>query len=905
MTVWSYDAADLDHTKLDDRPIYETPDIRRFLAFEKSEKRIISGLKGAGKTLFLKLISNNCRKRGGFTLIPTTELTERLYSIDHEFSGDKIKSWVSSERWKHVWRTVLSVVVLKAVSYRLPNSVLDLFPDSLGISVGAHLSAAIKSRAGSSPGFQEIFPNHLDKGIQSITHAVALFVDNIDEAFSRHAGYDLYQDSIERHSQTGAHSYDLWLSAQIGFLLATRELTDRNSHLKLFGTVRTEAVRDNPLPIAFNLRSNILDLQYNPSELRGIFAKKLEFLREKNPALFCRAHESDHIMAFFQSNCIKHHTVKTLEGEPFSEDIFEYLRRHTRGRPRELDFLGSALQNISCAYRTESAIRETVQVQSTAFFGFARNETVPYWKPELDELLQNIPCNFITREKAIKIACKHFRSEDAYAIWDALRANGICGAVVKENPNGLVQKFSQHDNFKDLSKADFEAAKIWVIHPCVNIATRPRRKCYEAYKWSVAGHAYGFTEQPKLRQKHIHVLIGAGRLGLGLVVPVVLKDSETKVLVIARSSEKWMPLVEKATSERQTLEIHHSSLALGLGAWKESICIRVVADNNPEWESDLRRSIQKSTCVILVASQPDSFRKALSLSDSIGVSVGGDNLETVAETISKTVPIKARAVLAYENDEGKVEAVQKMLAPRGLSVIPTVVDRICSDLKISEKGIVVHAEEYGMINAFSGLVPNQIPRCFSNDTVQEAATVDNEIKFAFVRERKKRLVNTLHFCAAAIALAKLIEVEATIDVANAKILGMISGNMDIQSQLTGLKDVMILTVLGTIHLEDMERPLLEKTIQDLHEYGNVALRRMRDSHDAPNRVLRSDIDTLRNKYKRLFADVSELSRRALLNKYVYELFQMNQKEVEARLNALKSLILNLFVFPQRDHGSTP
>jgi hypothetical protein len=391
MGVWSFEAAEIaDREDLESRPIYRTPAIEAFLHSEKSTKRIISGLKGTGKTLFLKVISHHYRRLGGVTLIPKNQLTERLYSIDYDFSGEKAKAWASNERWKHVWRTVLSVLVLKAVGQAVPPQLQTIFPDTLGLSVAGHLSAAIRSRAVSLEKFQQLFPEILDSPIQSITQPVALFLDNIDEAFARHSGYDLYLDSVQPQRQLGAHSYRLWLSGQIGFVLALRELSARNEHLKLFGTVRSEAIRDNPTPTAFNAQAMVLDLSYSPSELRSIFEIKLQALRETSPQSFSRPSERDLIKAFFLFDEIKHTSVKA-NGDAYSEDTFDYLRRHTRGRPRELDFIGYGLEMIRPELRTPDRVRELVRDLSQKFFGFARNEAVPFWDTRLDRLLEKVP----------------------------------------------------------------------------------------------------------------------------------------------------------------------------------------------------------------------------------------------------------------------------------------------------------------------------------------------------------------------------------------------------------------------------------------------------------------------------------------------------------------------------------
>lgn len=891
MSVWSFEAAEIaDGADIESRPIYFTPDIDDFLRFQKSPKRIISGLKGTGKTLFLKLISHHCRRLSGFTCIPTNQLTERLYSIDYDFSGERAKAWVSIERWKHVWRTVLAALVLKAVKQDVGPTLRLLFPDELGLSVGAHLTAAVRSRAVSQPQFQELFPDTLDAAIQRISQPVALFLDNIDEALARHSGYDLYRDSIERQTQLGTHSYGLWLAAQIGFVLATRELSARNEHLKLFGTIRTEALRDNPTPTAFNTQSFVLDLRYAPADLREIFKTKLRQLQKTFPQAFPRPNETDPIKAFFLDDRIEHQSVTDVQRRPFQEDVFEYLRRHTRGRPRELDFIGHRLQMIRAESRSAQAIRECVRDLSYQFFGYARNEAVPYWNPKVDELLEKIPSNFVVRRDAERIATRLPDGGDARGLWDALYQNGLCGAVVKVHPEGMVQRFCKHDSGADLSAADFHSAGTWVLHPCVNIATRPRRNRYRPYGWSVAGHAYPFSRPPR-RRRHVHVLVGAGKLGFGLVVPALLADDGTRVLVVARASDTWRPLLEPRPSKNRSLEVRYFA-ASGQPARDFSVGLRVFSDASSGWLEDLRREMRRNRCVLLVMSDDASLSTALALGDSIGVSVGPKELPTVAARIA-AARLRGVPVLAYENDAEGMQLAAATLARGGITMVPTVVDRICVERTVRPEVVAVRAESYGSITALAppGLLAS-LPPAFQQELPGVLRAVTDPTQFAFVREKKKRLVNSMHAAAAALVHRALMEVGAKPETANDLLLGLLTKNMDIDSQLVGVQDLMILAVLGTLPAERLAREDLYRLIRELNDYGDLARKRM-EGPDAPSRVLRMDPRSLASKYERLFADVCELALQALRHEQVRAALPMDEREIVARLNALAETFMRL------------
>jgi hypothetical protein len=893
MSVWSFEAAEITDSKdLESRPIYRTPAIQEFLRSEKSQVRIISGLKGTGKTLFLKLISHHYRRLGGVTLIPANELTERLYSIDYDFSGERAKAWAAHERWKHVWRTVLSVVVLKAVRHDLPAELLEIFPSDLGLSIGAHLSAGIRHRAVSTAKFQEYFPGRLDAAIQGIVQPVALFLDNIDEALARHAGYDLYRDSVVRQSQSGAHSYPLWLAAQLGFVLAARELTSRNAHLKLYGTVRAEAIRDNPTSTAFNVQAMILDLHYSPDELRGIFATKLRRLQETSPQAFPRPSESDPIKAFFPFDTIAHPTVTNADGSAYLENAFDYLRRHTRGRPRELDFLGQEIQMIPPGLRTPDRIRELVRDLSHQFFTFARNEAVPFWDPRLDDLLVKLPSNFIHRHKAVRIAHQLFGEEGRSDLWGALFANGLCGAVVAVHPTGLVQRFSNHDRVADLSGSEFTSARTWIMHPCVNIATRALRVRYHPNARNVAGHAYSFVAEPRRRRKHVHVLIGAGKLGLGLVVPMLLANEETSVLVVARESQQWAPLLRPGGNGMASLEVNYFSKT-GPRIRNYRVEMKVVADGQEEWHDLVQRGVRKERCVFLVSSHVASLQWAIGLGDSIGVSVGPKELETVATSIAGAAS-KPKVVLAYENDAEKMRKAAAILIRGDMALVPTVVDRICVEREIRDGAVVVKAEPYGRITALAErALFKYLPPAFAANQNAKVRVVDDEEEFAFVREKKTRLVNSLHAAAAALVLQALMDVGAREETADDFLLGLIAGNMEIRAQLVAATEVMILSVLGTLPPGRLTEGNLQELVSELDAYGKQALERMFGGPDRPSRVLRTDIRSLLTKHERLFADVESLALGALGQECVKAVLPLTESDVRARLEALQAAFLKL------------
>ncbi len=727
-------------------------------------------------------------------------------------------------------------------------------------------------------------------------------MDNIDDALARHAGNDLYLGPSQVGPQTGARAYGIWLAGQLGFVLAVRELTAINSHLKLFGTVRSEAIRENSTATAFNAKAMILEMHYTPAQLRGIFAAKLERLHQSSSDSFARPRLQDRIHAFFPGEFIEHETVKDSLGNGLEEDIFEYLRRHTRGRPRELDFIGQELQMIPPQCRTPERIRDVIRALSTDFFKFARNEAVPHWNPDLDVILRQVRTNFISRKKGLLIARRAFGQCDPNESWRALFANGLCGAVVNAYGRGEVQRFSNHDGVEALSWPEFCVATTWVLHPCVNIATRASRDKYQPNGINVAGHACPYVSGKHAKKKHTHVLIGAGRLGLGLVVPALLEDEQTRVLVVARASSAWIDLGGGAGHGRIQLEVHHAG-TYERASRKTGHDCRVVRDTDHRWQDTVRKGLVQVRLVLLIAGSDGAFQWAMSIGDSIGICVGNDGVDQVTTRICSAAP-RSRTVIAYENDESTLIRVGAAVGISGRTLVPTVVDRICTERTIGSDSIVVRAEEYGTIVA---LVDRDrracLPPGFVDPELLRLMAVSSTNEFAFIRERKKRLVNSLHAAAAALVRRALMDVGASPATARENLLPLIADTMEIRTQLVGVKELMILAVLGTLPEARRSGSALADIVRDLNAYGDEALRRILEHPDTPARVLREDVRSLSAKYDRLFGDITPLIGEALRSKEVRVLFPLAEGDIAKRKLPIDEAFVRLLAHAARIQGA--
>jgi hypothetical protein len=322
--------------------------------------------------------------------------------------------------------------------------------------------------------------------------------------------------------------------------------------------------------------------------------------------------------------------------------------------------------------------------------------------------------------------------------------------------------------------------------------------------------------------------------------------------------------------------------------------MRVVTDEQTAWQEELRKGLRRSRCMLLLSSTDASLQWAIGLGDSIGISVGPKGLEAVATSIAST-PCKTKVVLGYENDEEGLRRAGRILESKGTVLVPTVVDRICVEREVGEEAVVIKAEPYGRITAWVEPAKRRLlPPAFVPEANAKVRVVTDAEEFGFVRERKKRLVNSLHAAAAALVLRALMEVGAKQETADDVLLGLIAHNMDISTQLVGVKELMILCVLGTLPASRLKDVDLRDLIRELNDYGEQALKRILEGPDAPSRVLRIDTQSLSAKYKRLFSDVQGLALEALLHDDVRAALPMDENEIRSRVAALNEAFLWLF-----------
>ena len=157
--------------------------------------------------------------------------------------------------------------------------------------------------------------NFLDQKMRQIHGGIYFFIDKVDQAI--------------RHL-----SRDAWIAIQAGLIEAAWETMNANSHIKVFASIRQEAFRNYQSDIKANLFGATTAIDYSEQELQSLLDQ------------LARCYEGCRSFAeFLGFNVVRHGR------RPMPEDSFQYVRRHTCGRPRDLVAIASEISSRRSSLR--------------------------------------------------------------------------------------------------------------------------------------------------------------------------------------------------------------------------------------------------------------------------------------------------------------------------------------------------------------------------------------------------------------------------------------------------------------------------------------------------------------------------------------------------------------------------
>jgi hypothetical protein len=464
MRAWTVDADDIRVAEdFDEALLHRTPEIDGFLTPGRDDKFIVIGTKGFGKTLLLKAKRILYQREGHAVCLPSGNLLDKPIG-DKIFSREAIAFFSASPLpWSKVWLGAIALAALKqtgaADGIKVGARLNGLLVDTQLRGVIDHFVRLLDFTPSELQRCATETDGHLVPRLRGLNAPLAIFIDGIDEYFSKHV-----EESPASPSVTGELSPDVWYFAQLGLVEVAYQLRRINHHLKVFAAIRKEAYARLPqrTAMAQQYRGSAVDIVYSPESLREIFVNNVRLVKPDRMVHSDRA-RSHPLEAFFGRAGV----TDTYTHE--EEDAFEYVCRHTLLRPRDLMTIGDRLVALRPDERRhEHRLKEAVHQAATEIAHEYLAEIAPYvGDVGLERLFMRLPGPVMTPDEVEALLAED--GAEGNAAGDAFRALyrvGLLGHVQHDRVRGeWRQRFMRPGEATFETRGALPRATHYVVHP--------------------------------------------------------------------------------------------------------------------------------------------------------------------------------------------------------------------------------------------------------------------------------------------------------------------------------------------------------------------------------------------------------------------------------------------------------
>jgi hypothetical protein len=241
---WVIDAGDMDADDIlgfRSNLLHPNPGIRTFLKPENKSTTIIIGPKGFGKTLLLKAKRLSMKEKAAHVL-PHGALVDKPSGNPSVAPTTEYGNTRQSDAyWTSLWLISFCVSVLKAIEIRpdeMSRPLQGMF-DSQKLTSACDLFDHILTAPISN--YHQLNRDYNDVLLPYFRHiheSVLMFVDNIDEYYE-----SILREMSPQFSNRDRASKSFWYLAQHGIAAAARELSEINSHVKIYVSIRKEVLQ--------------------------------------------------------------------------------------------------------------------------------------------------------------------------------------------------------------------------------------------------------------------------------------------------------------------------------------------------------------------------------------------------------------------------------------------------------------------------------------------------------------------------------------------------------------------------------------------------------------------------------------------------------------------------------------
>lgn len=453
---WASDANQIDIDRLEE-VTFESALVHEFLS--DPNRYFVSGAKGCGKTLLLTHKRARLQERykseghAAVTFIPEGRPYLDLMSDVGTMSKASVDLMSKVPNTKRLWSFALKLAALSHSSERIDADALATWPVRLReVAEGRPTEPTVivrellmltPAQLHATLGQAEM---PLEHAVRAIHSGMYFFIDKIDQALR-------------------GVSRDAWIAMQAGLVEAAWDIVNTNAHLKVYATIRAEAFSSYESDIKSNLYGAITSIRYSKEDLRAIL---------------------EHLTAFYEGVPLRDFvSVEAVHapGASQTESAFDFMHRHSLGRPRDLVIVASEISRNREALderRFKRVVHETSAgiIVSNVFDEMRVFLEVLADRDSRRGFFARLPFNVLTEDDLIDAWCAYHgvgreyyddygkTSDDVFHPFRELYDCGLLGCVERDAADGERRMaFKQPHEPMDERRRDIPRSSHYLLHP--------------------------------------------------------------------------------------------------------------------------------------------------------------------------------------------------------------------------------------------------------------------------------------------------------------------------------------------------------------------------------------------------------------------------------------------------------
>ena len=335
-----------------------------------------------------------------------------------------------------------------------------------------------------------------------------------------------------------------------------------------------------------------------------------------------------------------------------------------------------------------------------------------------------------------------------------------------------------------------------------------------------------------------HIHLGAGKLGLGLVVPIFKKNS--RVVIIQRPSDQW-----KHIKEYDFINLYVNEYLIGkFEVFHES-------SKNSNIQSFIQKWKSKNDLFLCVRDEL-MIKNLLLASHSISTSLG-PGISEILKYLNEAEFESEVNLYPFENNKDSVDAIKEVLNSTcsGINIIPVIADKICSEKIINENRILIKAEPYQNI-IINGATKSASKIFKTFKGIDSVIVATDKSEYDFYYKRKFYIVNGIHMIAAIYGYLYLYEKKIPYEKWSEYSLSVLLDNQILYKKFIDFISIQSIRIVleSNKNTEKKGTEDAKNTYDKLVAYGESVLIRFRTFNDLIIRILNiNDIRKLETNYK--------------------------------------------------------